>query len=322
MDSVASIYFPDNGSVADIAKIAGSPAYRNVMRHATQSSPWLNVPQTPEVAELSGSQQTLGAMSLRDYLPPWLGGAGYDETTKAFATMLKSLKIATESFAESLQPNIRITVPLPPSDRYKDALNLAVWSLYHDDYPYSFPDASEFAALGNGIAGNCDYYPTGLSRSDDPERLVLTVGYFDTALTAILFYEECGAYEVRRILYDTLLSVQELSKQCSGQDLDNCLASLTHALRRLTELPLKDGNGAGLTHIGELVLHGESTDDYRLNKVLEQVFGERYNNTIARMSDKHPNTVSPVFAASRAAAVNAWELFLHRRSNKLVHGGQ
>ena len=75
--SVASVYF-SNGSAVDIAKIQGGPAYKQLMRapevlasHVTAYH--LSFDYALE-ANIGAVQASLGLQSLRDFLPPWLGG--------------------------------------------------------------------------------------------------------------------------------------------------------------------------------------------------------------------------------------------------------
>jgi len=91
---VASVYF-SNGSAVDIAKIQGGPAYKQMMRatevldsHPTASRPLFD-------NTLEAGKASLSLQSLRDFLPPWLGGR--DAHAQSLSQKLKALKTATES---------------------------------------------------------------------------------------------------------------------------------------------------------------------------------------------------------------------------------
>ena len=49
---------------------------------------------------------------------------------------------------------------------------------------------------------------------------------------------------------------------------------LARALRRITTLPLEEGNGAGLRLIDQLVLLGERANDHLLHRALEKILRE------------------------------------------------
>lgn len=50
----------------------------------------------------------------------------------------------------------------------------------------------------------------GQGQPNDPTQLTLTVDYTQAALTALLFVEECGVLEYRRVLHDTRFGVDGL----------------------------------------------------------------------------------------------------------------
>jgi hypothetical protein len=316
--SVASVYF-SNGSAVDIAKIQGGPAYRQMMRatevlfdgHATAYRTLFN--DTLE-AGIGVIQQ-----SLRDFLPPWLGGR--NAHSQPLPQMLKALKTATESYLEASISAAEVTVPFPVSDSYLDSLRSACSSLSLHMPLSAQPPAGILAARANGIAGKCDTASASevseqsqsQSQADDPAQLILTVGYTRAALTAILVVEECGVFEYRRVLHDTHLGVDGLS---GGSD--SSYDDLARALRNVISLPLEDGNGAELKRINNLVLLGESAGDHRLHDVLKEVLGEQFGRLAATVSDGHMGITGPLYAASRGVAQDCWDRIVHRQAREQI----
>jgi hypothetical protein len=148
--------------------------------------------------------------------------------------------------------------------------------------------AGTHAACAYGLDGNCD------DGDDYPEKLILTIEYSRAALTALLVYEICGAYEHRRVVQDTRLGLDSI------QDGSADWSDLERALHEITELPLKDGNSAELKHIDNLVLLGESARNSRMQNVLRNVLGERYNSLAT--IDGYVGAIDPLFAAARGVA--------------------
>ena len=93
------------------------------------------------------------------------------------------------------------------------------------------------------------------------------------ALTALLVAEQCGVFEYRRVVHDTRLGLDGVQdgSEASWSDLER-------AVREITELPLKYGSGAGLKHISNVVLLGESAGDSRMQNAVRNVLAERYNS--------------------------------------------
>lgn len=77
---------------------------------------------------------------------------------------------------------------------------------------------------------------------------------------------------------------------------------LARALRRITALPLEDGNGAKLEYVSQLVLLGERADDPWLHDVLKDILREQYGSLATTPSQARMNTIEPLFAASRGVA--------------------
>ena len=90
---------------------------------------------------------------------------------------------------------------------------------------------------------------------------MLTVDYSWAALMTLLIVEECSVFEVRRVLHDTNLGTDALSKGSNTFESCSTNISLPRAFRNTTKLPLTDGIGAGLIKINKLVMLGESAGD-------------------------------------------------------------
>ena len=295
--SVASLYFP-NGSAVDIATVQGSPAYSHTMHLAGRSEP-------PSITSFdyganNPAQAIFNGLSLRDHLPSWLGG--YDDASSTPLTaMLNSLKTATESYLGHPIATVEIAVPFPISIAWWDLLHQASSTLSLNVPTTQSDPAGIYAALAQGTGGSCDL--SAMDKADDPEQLILTVAYTNAALTALLVCEECGVFEWRRVLHDTTLGRAAITRQCETESAADCLVPLTQALSHLIRLPLGDGNGAGLTHINELVLHGEAANDSQLNHVLKKVLHENYS-PISRSTAT--SDLPPLFKAARGLAWQSW----------------
>jgi hypothetical protein len=92
----------------EVAKIEGNPTYKQRMRTADGQRNYVYI--APE------TKATVGWQSFRDYLPPWLGG--HNHTYESISRMLKSLKLATESYLEASVSTAEITVPFPISEHF------------------------------------------------------------------------------------------------------------------------------------------------------------------------------------------------------------
>jgi len=244
------------------------------------------------------AQAALGLQSLRDYLPPWLGGN--DPGTQSLSWMLKALKTATESYLQASLSTAEVVVPFPVAESSLDALRAACSSLSLRMPLSAQPPAGILAARAHGVGGNCD------TEDDDPAQLILTVDYSRAALTALLVAEECGIFEDRRVLHDTRLGADALSRGSDAPGSISSRSDLASALRDITRLPLEDGNGAEVKRVGELALLGESAGDRRLHDVLKEVLGEQSGSLVTTVSDGRRRVIDPLFAASRGVAQDCW----------------
>lgn len=313
--STASVYFL-NGTTVNLATIEGGSAYKQVMwasdtielhnELAQQLTLKDSLKAAPVVAQIPLERQ-----SLRDYLPPWLGG--HDFRTEALSRMLKALKVATESYLEAPLSDAEVVVPFPVSESYRVALRAACSSLSLRMPMSAQPPAGILAARAHGIGGECndDVMDESYSGSD-PEQLILTVDYSRAALTVLLVSEECGVFEHQRVLHETSLGTDALfpdTPQTPGPDTGR--AQLAQALYDITRLPLKTGNGAEIMVISELVMMGESADDPRLHDALVEVLLDKNSKdspfkALGKGKPHAGGMIDPMFAASQGLAYDCW----------------
>ncbi len=97
---------------------------------------------------------------------------------------------------------------------------------------------------------------------------------------------------------------------------DSSRDDLARALRKLTSLPLEDGNGEGLKQISELVLLGESESDRRLHDVLREVLAEHFGSLVTTANGERPRIIDPLFAASRGVAYDCWDRMNFKEHNE------
>ena len=82
---------------------------------------------------------------------------------------------------------------------------------------------------------------------------------------------------------------------------------LARALRRITTLPLEEGNGAGLRLVDQLVLLGERANDHLLHRALEEILRENYRNIATKLEEVWKDSIEPLFAASSGLAQDCWD---------------
>lgn len=317
--STASIYF-SNGTAVDIAKVEGSPVYKQLMRTTDVLYDGTTPPLSSSDASMHNSGASQGRLKLqsyRSYLPPWLGG--HQNRFQPLPSMLRALKVATESYLERPLSDAEIVVPFPVTKSFLDTLRSACFSLSLSMPMSAQPPAGILAVRANGIGRQCNAVEavdfSKSSQQQDPGQLVLTVDYSRAAMTALLVFEECSVFEFRHVLHDTRLGTDELTRENDARDLSTPRDLLARAIRTVTSLPLEHGNGAGLTRISELVLLGESSGDRLLHDALTEVLSERSFDFPAAALQKPVGSFDPLFAASRGLALDCWDrLSSHDRS--------
>lgn len=265
----------------EVAKIEGNPTYKQRMRTADfQEDHAYIAPDTPA---------SVSWQSFRDYLPPWLGG--HNHTHDSLSRMLKSLKIASESYLDASVSTAEITVPFPISKTFFDTLRSTAKSISISIPETPASPAGKLAAIHvyDIGPGNCDYFDP-----QDPAQVFLTVEYTRSALTVLLLYEECGVYENVRVLHEIDVGSQESTHDRR--------AKLTTALGDLTKMPV-EFNSEVLKSLSNVVFLGESSQDQLLRDVLKDVLSKQeQSGNETTVVDKHEEPVNPVFAGSLAAA--------------------
>ncbi|KAL9098005.1 MAG: hypothetical protein Q9163_006242 [Psora crenata] len=306
-----SIYF-SNGSRVDVAKIEGGSAYKQTIR---STQPIDDIFATDNHFShvdtfdpcYDTSHPYLELQSLGDYLPPWLRGP--NACTRSLIPMLDALKTAVEAYIETSLVAAEVVFPFPVSDDYFDALRSAMSSVSLQMPMSEQPPAGILAARAHGIGKKCNSAAVADRVSEqsqmndhEPAQLILTVEYSGAALTVLLLVEECNVFEYRRVLHDTGLGADTISRTPNGTHED-----LACALRRITTLPLEEGNGAQLRLISQLVLLGERADDRLLHRALEEVLRENYRDIATKHGEVYKDSIDPLFAASSGLAQDCWD---------------
>ena len=248
---------------------------------------------------IGAAQASWSLQSLRDYLPPWLGGT--DTRAQSLYPMLKALETATESYLEDPFSVAEVVMPFPVPDSYLDDLRSACSSLSLHVHFSARDPAGILVAHFYDLGDKCHWQ--GFEVDNDPVPFILTVDYSRAALTALLVTKDCGLLKYERVLHDISLGADRVFGSSRS---DSTREGLVRALRDLICLPLDYGNGVGLKRIRNLVLVGESASDRRLHDVLNEVLAEQPGDLVTTLSDKRPMIIDPLFAVSRAAAQNCW----------------
>ena len=326
--NIASIHY-SNGTAVDIAKVKESSAYKQLMRTTDVLYDDTTPPTSPSDASLlnsGASQGRLKLQSYRDYLPPWLGG--HQTRFQPLPSMLRALKVVTESYLEKPLSDAEVVVPFPVTDSFLDTLRSACFSLSLRMPMSAQPPAGILAARANGIGGKCNNAAAetaDVPNSDQQQfeplagQLILTVDYSRAALTALLVFEECSVFEQRYVLHDTRLGTDErLTRATDARGLSTTPRDLlARSLRKVTSLlPFEVGNGAGMSRISELVLLGESAGDRLLHDALTEVLSECSYDFPAKVLKMPGGSFDPLFAASRGLALDCWDRLNHGRSER------
>lgn len=252
------------------------------------------------------------AQRLCSHLSPWVSEISLDDTARAFAPMLRTLKTAVESYlgvVDSVQ-TVGVSLPQSTSPQYRDFLQAAASSvsLYLFEPRFSGVPAGVYAAKAYGMTGDC--YESGYC---DDERLLLTIDYSRAALTAVLMHDEAGLCRTLRTFHSESLGEIALDRACSSPDLADfdCIAALRAALTNITTLPVsEDEDAKGITYIQNIVLHGESASNPRLNVVLRDVLRKQFDedDVVKSMisSGQASSNLSPLYAAARGIAQFGW----------------
>jgi len=289
----------------DLIKVEGGPLYKQMMR----ASDTIYHGHT-DMRELKGQrgwdlkQIPLSPESIRDNLPPWLGGP--QPMFDALAAMLKALKAATESYIEEpLESALAIVAfPISPSFRKRTIATASLLSLRL--FSTRWLQGGRMAWEAQSGVELCD--------EEDPvdDKLVLTVEYSRAALTGLVVEVMCNIMATARKLHYPLLGQDGFKTDATVLDLEN-------ALRDITSLPLKSDKGVNTKSrvFDAIVVLGEAADDVQLHEVLRKVLGEQYhvlmkNNLKTSTTDSPQNLpfprhkIDPLYAASQGAAYDCW----------------
>ncbi|KAI5240455.1 hypothetical protein E4T47_06139 [Aureobasidium subglaciale] len=285
---MASVWYA-NGTAIDIVKLEGGPEYKHLMRSVIAN------PDLPKACSEQASQ-SMGVMLLQDYLPSFATGSPLDPDVETVNWMLRGLKGATEAFVEEPLTAVRISTNLPRAPMVS-ILQPGVESLGLK-YMETRMEATTILSI-LGLEGKCDSNPYKLPDQmevpDDPPRLYLAIDYSRSGISAFLAEEDCGIGSVLRSFRNTSLGVEA--------DFPGKLEDLTHALKHLTRQPVDEWGWITSSHISELVLLGESTNDTTLDEALQHILQANYTNLKAR-SDQREKLHHASFVGSRAVAMS------------------
>jgi hypothetical protein len=298
----ASVYFP-NGTIANIAKIEGSPSYKHILRSLEPKElSDVSKPSYPSKSSKPPQYQTV----LSAYLPHWISRSlqragwaqfGTDPAVAALAGMIKALRIATESFLEDDVLVADLAIPFRVTESSRSQLRAACRSLGLQNALPGQPPAGLLAAMINDLDSDCSEHPT----------LVLAVDYSQAALTAVIMSLDCGVFENHRTLHETTLGAAALQDCQLGQNQTFCQELLAAAVRSFLQMPLEDETVQLPDKISALVLLGESATDHLLHSVLKEALKEQYEIMVGSdISSKQSLLVDPLFAASGELARATW----------------
>jgi hypothetical protein len=238
----------------------------------------------------------LKLQSIRDYLPPWLGGKPRNPDSQALTPMLSALKAAAESHLEITISNAGVAAPFGVTEEYVEAIRSTYSALsLTKDFIWRAPAGMMAAPIYRiGVHPCFDSSPVFAP------QMFLTVEYTRAALTAYVMYEACNIYDERRVLHDTDLGLDQLAEL--GSEL--YAQKLESSLRKLVSLPFNDGGeGARIKYLSNLAFLGESAEEPHLHEVLKRVLGEQYGQL---MTSYRGGRIDPLFAGSRGVAHSLW----------------
>ena len=225
----------------------------------------------------------------------------------AMEAMLLALKVATESYLEGPIAVADLAVPFSLAQSGEQLLSSAS-SIAGFERVLGTPIAGQAAARANGI-GACHYYPEkDHCNGGDAPQLILTVDYSRAALTAILWLEDAGVFEERRMRHDVDLGGDALYRCHHSRSEELCYERLAEALRQVVKMPLEDtgSNVPGMAEV--LILLGERATDGHLKEALQQVLQEQTGlMSIANPEWEEIGICNPVFAAARGIAEASWQ---------------
>ena len=272
----------------------------------------------PETAKLEnsgeeGAQRSLisqmqRALPLPSFLRKALNRRRYEYPGVAVVeAMLLALKVATESYLQGPIVAVDLAVPFPLAKSGRKLVQSAS-RIADFESVLGTQIAGQAAARANGIGACYDYPEEENCDGKNKPQLVLTVDYSRAALTAMLWIEEAGVFEYRRIQHDVDLGADALYRCEHSQSDKPCYERLPEMLRQVVKMPLEDAESDVPGMIGNLVLLGERATEGRFTKVLQQVLREQAASTsVTNPEWKEGGIVDPVFAAARGVAATSWQ---------------
>jgi hypothetical protein len=298
MDGVrtAAIYHA-NGSSVGIAKIEGGWQYKAMMRKQKWLLP-INEEAQPGslrhgLDDIVASSRIFSADSLRDWMPPWLGGEkGPGPEFTSLVTMILALKTATETWSEAKATEYLVSFPARPSGELLRALDAASKKLsLHMPILMRNP-AGEMAAYANAIGDNI-CYP---GQPVPGEQLVLTVEYSRAGHTMMLWSEDCGDYDLLRGHHNSSLGTRAWGSPGYRK-------AFLSDLAQIIRLPVQTPLGNFLDKIGALVTYGEAGGDQRLADILKDAFAGLESSPIRITAfEADHRLVDPLFAPAIGTA--------------------
>lgn len=210
--------------------------------------------------------------------------------------MLKALKTASEAYVEASTSTAQIAIPFPASH--------AVFDIFHSTLKTlsAHMHSSTASLTSTGLLAGLYSYGIGpgqcFTSPSDPSRLFLTVEYTRSALTALVVFEDCCVYDVERVLHETELGADNLSKE----PFSTHQVKLEKALSALTRLPLTV-DGETMESFSDVLLLDELAGDPLLRDALKDVLGKhrQSDNLLAAAVDRLKGTIVPVFAGATSA---------------------
>jgi hypothetical protein len=220
------------------------------------------------------------------------------------AQMIKALKSAAESYIGQPITVVSFTIPLLPAPKGQHLLDTALRSAGLNRTAQRL-DAGHHAATANYIGA---YYQNGGRDFRDSSMLLLTVDYTRSALTAFLYFQEDGVFDIVR----TEHHIEELGAGALGEcrastDIAHCLRPLKDTFRRLVKMPINGyhwpSDSEVPNRVSDVILLGDKGHDPRVSCALPHVLSKQICilPKIAAQSQGQ-GIVSPRYASARGAA--------------------
>jgi len=308
LDYGTSVVYYENGTTVGVAKIEGSPAYKELM-HAQH---WLTPNEFP-IGNPSQQMPILPHVTIPDpgceHLPYWLRDqCSLDKSTTTISQMLRGLKAATESYLDEDISYVSIATPNLATETFTNVLENAATRAALKQEDVGWLRANTLAADANTVL---DIYCT------EPSRFVLAMDYSRAGLTATLIEDDCGVPLDLITIHDRSVGTQQWSEESR--------TDLVELLRKFIRQGQFEWGDEG--PISKLVLLGECAEDERLKDLLREVLLDEEISQPIMPWHMHSNSidvhkpVDPLFAASAGAAQRAWALLKHEEKGHSPSSG-